>query len=225
MNKLFRYLKCTTFAFTAISMLLACRSIPVSPPKIGLSEVDNIILVDPYTEIRLIEKDQFSQYNDSLSYLVSRLIKDAFAQNRWIPVTDTISIRDETILSSYQLFQYQIKNASDGYQVTVPSELNTLIKSSGHRFGMLLWANGYERTKDNYSKIEALNIAVCILSVIVSFGTLYYYPMTYKGSLRLYVAIIDTDDGRIVYYNTALLNDSRPTDYTFVLKAIRTLFS
>lgn len=227
MRKLFRYLKWIAFVLSAVFMLYSCRSVPapVPQPQMGSSKVFDVVLFEPYSKIGLIEKNQLSQNNDSLSSLVSQLIKDVCARNCWIPIADTISINNDTILFSYKSLLYHLENAGDRYQVTVPPELNSLIESSGHRFGMILWATGYERTKGNYRSIVAENIVLCVLSGILTFGTTFYYPPIYKGSLRINAAIVDTTNESVVYHNTAFLNDSKPIDYLCVHTIVKKLFS
>ena len=72
MKPLFKF-----FGFTAnlliVFLLMSCGTVPVPPVKVSPAEVVDVILVDPYAEIQLVEKKETLIYNDSLSNLSTSL--------------------------------------------------------------------------------------------------------------------------------------------------------
>ena len=227
MKPLFKY-----FGFTAnlliVFLLMSCGTVPVPPVKVSPAEVVDVILVDPYSEIQLVEKKETMIYNDSLSNLSSQLIKEAIlAHSNWIPVTDTMSINDEKTFDSYKTFMLNMSatRSENRYAVPIPTALDSLIESTGHRFGMIVWATGYERSKKNYIVNEILSVVTALATAVITMGTYYYYPMAYKGSLSLNVAIIDSRDDLVAYQNNLKVQDKKPTDYSLISKQVKNLFS
>ncbi len=211
--------------------MVSCGSVgtvDVPPVSVGPTDVVNVMMIEPYAEIQSIENKKDTYYSEPLSYASAQLIKEAIiAENYWVPVTDTISIKDDATLLSCKSFMRSFQEAKgvDRYRVPVPVLMDSLIESTGHRFGMIVWGTGFERSQGNYRKAEALSVVAAVLTGIITLGTMVYVPMPYKGSLTLNVALIDTRDDCVVYHNTVSVKDKKPTDYSVVNKKVKELFS
>lgn len=220
-----------TVCLSVVLFFISCGSVgtvQVPPVKVGPADVVNVVLVNPYTEIMLLENKQEAAYSEPLSYASGQLIKEAiWEQKFWIPVTDTTSIKGDSIINTYKSFlrSVMVTKEAERYYVPVPSELDSLIESTGHRFGMIVWGTGFERSKGNQRKAEALSLAVGILTAVATMGTAYYVSTPYEGALTLNAVIIDTRDDCVVYHNSVSATDKKPTDYSTVNSLVKKLFS
>ena len=100
--------------------------------------------------------------------------------------------------------------------ITIPETIDRFIEESGHRYGMVVYSEGYSRTGGNYALEVVKTIGIGILTGWVS--------APYKDETHLYLMILDSDTDRIVY-NRHCFGEYNPLKGKHIEKALKRTFS
>ena len=187
--------------------------------KIPAAEARPIALLQPLSEISYIDRAGVQAYNDSLSAASTQLLTEIIMtlplpqKSMEIPVDcvipydysgeNNVVTWDVAALSGVR--PKLLKNAG------VPDSITNLLRQNGYRYGMLVYASGFDRDAANYRKGLAggifLGVVTAVISSLVGFGgAAYSVPLRYLS--QLYVMIVDVEANEIVYFaNTANMEE------------------
>lgn len=202
-----------------LPLLASCSTAKYYTSNVAATEVKDVVLLNPESNISLVGKDNKCTYNDSLTTISEELVKDAILSNKdKIPVTKTVAVNDKIINQMYSMVSKAVKSNKKIWTVTIPESIDSLIESTGSRFGMIVISTGFTRVKGNYGNELAKGIGLGILTL----GAYYQVPV--KSYLNLYVLIADSKDNNITFFRKSSIEDKSPVDELVVDKQVLDIF-
>lgn len=160
-----------------------------------------------------IEKGNKIIHNDSLTQVAQTLFATALAQEKALPITETIVIKDSTVYNKVQYEIYVLKNCLERNvrpkDLPVPPTIDSILCARNERFGMLVYDWGFVRSTSNYAGQVAKGIAIGILTM----GTFYTVP--YKDMTRSGILIYDTMNHNFAYVAAAARESSPLEEKTY----------
>ena len=224
----------------ALSALLFSGCAPARyVSKIRAAEAQPIALLEPMSEVSYIEKDGTYVLDQGLSETSTQILTDILTSlplpvgsGLGTPVQRVIPMdySGENNIYSWHLSALagvrpkKLKNAG------VPDEITYLLRANGYRYGMLVYASGFQRDMSNYKKSVAkgafLNIVLAVVSVFTGGAVSVGYGMPLRHVSQLYVMIVDVEANEIVYYNNTTKMDEEcdPLDLTLQRRRLERLF-
>ena len=106
--------------------------------------------------------------------------------------------------------------------VIIPQEIDRILEAKGSRYGIVLYANGFDRDPKNYGKEVFKGVFLSILTVAVTLGSAAAYFIPQKSLLNTWIAIFDSETDRVIYFNR-LSEEVNPCKATDVDRHIRRL--
>ena len=210
-----------TFALLLSALLFSSCAPSRYVSRIPASEAAPIALLEPLSDISYINRNGAQAYDDSLSMESTRLLTD-------ILTTMPLPVESFQYPVEYVIpYDYSGENNVIAWDVSalagvrprklkdagVPDGIAQLLRENGYRYGMLVFAAGFERDQTNYRKGllggAMLSVVTGVLSALVGVGgAAYSVPLRYLS--RIYVMIVDAEANEIVYYaNTSNMEEER----------------
>ena len=200
--------------------------------------VKPIALLEPLSEITFIDRNGVQAYNDTLSAASTAMLSEILTT---LPIpADAFEFPVETVIP----YDYSGENNEVAWDVGalagvlpgrlrkagVPDAITNLLRENGYRYGMLVYASGFQRDMSNYKKSVAkgafLNIVLAVISVFTGGAVSVGYGMPLRHVSQLYVMIVDVEANEIVYYNNTTKMDEEcdPLDLTLQRRRLERLF-
>ena len=124
--------------------------------------------------------------------------------------------RDASLTSTFvELESSDIKN------LKVPKALTELIKSTNHRYGIVVHAYGFIQSNEAYDKAKMAELVGNVIRTI--FDEPKRYTAGDQVGNALYTAVIDTQTNRVVYFNSVLSNADHPLSRRDVNNQLKSL--
>ena len=151
-----------------------------------------------------------SGYRDpSLASASEQLLTDLLTTNRY-PFTDPVpaDYEGEGAPIAKWFGTFPDLESSDIKHLRVPKALTELIKSTGHRYGIVVHAYGYIMSNELYDQKKLEELVGNIIRTV--FDEPKHYTAGDQVGNALYTAVIDTQTDRVVYFNSVLSNADHP---------------
>ena len=183
----------------------------------------DIVLFDPVSRIDIVGRQNLKEKSETVSADAQNLLKDKLCtfdsgveiSSIYVPekLEEAFAIQDDIMV----LAQWYIEtDGGDLKYITIPETIDRIIEESGHRYGMVVYSEGYSRTGGNYALEVVKTIGIGILTGWVS--------APYKDETHLYLMILDSDTDRIVY-NRHCFGEYNPLKDKHIEKALKRTFS
>lgn len=156
-----------------------------------------------------IDADENESYSDSLSVASEALVGSLTA--RMVPVNAVLpldSLQREEAVAFMRYFALQPTKTAG--TLPIPSDLDDLLEEADIRYGLLVYADGMTRNRKSVIKNAVLGAALGILTAIVTMGTVYLYTYADAYVSSVYVAVLDSETDRVVFYNCAANEEYNP---------------
>ncbi len=174
----------------------------------NVSKIDELAFIEPRSLIYYFSPE--SGYLDSSLVAGSEeLITEIITSNRY-PFTDPVAADYEGKGASIASWidRFSDLESSDIPRLKVPKALTELIKSTGHRYGIVVHAYGYIKSNELYDQEKLEELVGNIIR------TVFDEPKSYTAGDQvgnaLYTAVIDTQTDRVIYFNSVLSNADHP---------------
>ena len=194
------------FLFTA-TMLSSCAT-TYTAKGTNVSKIDELAFIEPRSLIYYFSPE--SGYLDSSLVVGSEeLITEIITSSRY-PFTDPVAADYEGKGASIAnwIDRFSDLESSDIPRLKVPKALTELIKSTGHRYGIVVHAYGYIKSNELYDQEKLEELVGNIIR------TVFDEPKSYTAGDQvgnaLYTAVIDTQTDRVIYFNSVLSNADHP---------------
>ena len=193
--------------FAAV-MLSSCGA-TYSASGTNVSKIDELALIQPKSLMYYFDSRNSGHLDSSLVVASEELVTEILTSTRY-PFTDPVpaDYNGKGAPISKWIGTFVDLESSDIKRLKVPKELTELIKSTGHRYGIVIHAYGYIESNEVYNekKLEEL-----VGNVIRTF---FDEPKRYTAGDQvgnaLYTAVIDTQTDRVIYFNSVLSNADHP---------------
>ena len=183
----------------------------------------DIVLFDPVSRIDIVGRQNMKENYETISADSQSLLKEKLCtfdcgmeiSSIYVPekLEEAYAIQDDIIT----LAQWYIETDGGNLDyITIPETIDRIIEESGHRYGMVVYSNGYSRTGGNYALEVVKTIGIGILTGWVS--------APYKDETHLYLMILDSDTDRIVY-NRHCFGEYSPVNDKHIEKVLKRTFS
>lgn len=188
----------------------------------NVSKIDELALIQPKSIISYYDAPEHGFVDQSLSNASAQLLTNLVTSYRY-PFTDPVPVDysgDGASIGKW-IDSFVDLESSDISRLRVPKALSALIKSTGHRYGIVLHANGYIESMETYSQEKLAEFVDYAVSKV--FDLTKTYSAHEQAANALYTAVVDAETGSIVYFNSVLSNADFPLDRGDVGKQMRKL--
>lgn len=177
----------------------------------NVSKIDELALIQPKSIIAYYDAPGHGFVDPSLSNASAQLLTDLVASYRY-PFTDPVPVDysgDGASIGKW-IDSFVDLESSDISRLRVPKALSALIKSTGHRYGIVLHANGYIESMETYNQEKLAEFVDYAVSKV--FNLTKTYSAHEQAANALYTAVVDAETGSVVYFNSILSNADFPLD-------------
>ena len=216
----------TLFSLAICLILTACGTkLPyISADK---SELTEIACFYPFSYIEFIETGNQTKYNDSLSREAEMLHRNILENHsKTFRITARIPLADEQNQASLEdevnMLISRITQSKGLKQQAIPATMDSLLKTSGKRFGLITVNTGFSRIKGNYGRQVAANVALGVITGVLTGISWYQVPT--KASSTVYTMIDDSMKGEIVFFDHSTV-EANPLDDGVIEKQLTKLIN
>jgi hypothetical protein len=174
----------------------------------NVSKIDELAFIEPRSLIYYFSPE--SGYLDSSLVVGSEeLITEIITSSRY-PFTDPVAADYEGKGASIAnwIDRFSDLESSDIPRLKVPKALTELIKSTGHRYGIVVHAYGYIKSNELYDQEKLEELVGNIIRTV--FDEPKRYTAGDQVGNALYTAVIDTQTDQVIYFNSVLSNADHP---------------
>ena len=192
--------------------------------KVKPTEIKDMYLFQPIVSVFTMEKGSKVLCNADISNetnlnLTNTIFKYKLKLPAWEYFYSKDSAANEKINTEIKLLFVAMKIAKKTTDVPITPFLDKILETNGKRFGLLIFAEGFSRSKKNYNN----QLILGALSV-VAFGLKGAY-IPDKNYLSLYAIIIDAKENNIAFFNDAYGANNDPSNQQNMYYRIDELFS
>lgn len=206
-----------------IGLCTSCKQNMFITNDVNVQEINDVVLIEPQTEIGLITKGNNVFANDSLSDVASRNLEKILTYSvRHTHVTSIEHIGQNQEINNF-IFHLSHMQKNEIEYVTIPSFIDSLIESSGKRYGLIARQSGFTRTRWNRTAQVTKAVSLSVLSAVLTLGMAYVYVDPIVAVSEISLAIIDSYENKVVFFNM-VSTENEPLDETKTSKLIFNLF-
>lgn len=175
----------------------------------NVSKIDELALIEPRSIIFYFDTPQSGYLDSSLVAASEQLVTEILTSSRY-PFTDPVpaDYAGEGASIAKWIDIFSDLESSDIPRLKVPKALTDLIKSTGHRYGIVVHAYGYIQSNEAYDQAKLEELVGNVIR------TLFDEPKRYTAGDQvgnaLYTAVVDTQTDRVIYFNSVLSNADHP---------------
>ena len=197
------------FPLLGIALLAcACGSARYTASGVSLDDIDQFALLHPYAYVKAYDAHNKVYYDGPDSKIATNMITGIIESERF-PFTETIPVAyedDQTDDLSW-ITNLPWVDAKKTDRLRVPKDFTRLIKESGCRYGVVVYARGFIRSREALQREAILRGASMILNSLVEERTgvrnvtnsAYNVKSAPYGN-DMYLAVIDAEEERVVYF-------------------------
>lgn len=208
MNKSKKILVTMVGILLAATLFTSCGT-TYSASGTNVSKIDELAFIEPKSLMYYFDSPKSGYLDSSLVAASEQLVADIITSSRY-PFTDLVAAdyKGEGASIAKWIDRFSDLESSDIPRLKVPKALTELIKSTGHRYGIVVHAYGYIKSNDTYDQEKLEELVGNIIR------TVFDEPKRYTAGDRtgnaLYTAVIDTQTDRVIYFNSVLSNADHP---------------
>lgn len=182
----------------------------------------NIVLFDPVSRIEVIGKDNLNANSETASAEAQNPLKEKICTYDTGLGIDALHV-SEDLKEAYAIQDdiialadwYINTNGEDLSYIEIPPTIDSIIESSGRRYGMIIYSEGFSRTGGNYALEIAKTVGIGILTG--------YVTVPFKNSSSIYLMILDSKTDRIAF-NRCTFGEYNPLSGKHIEKQFKRLF-
>ena len=213
-----------------VILSVSCSSSKYFTSAVKPAEINEMIKVEPFSFVSLIDKGNMGVYNDSISKIAKIALNESLETFREklrlsleeIYMTDTLERNELMDEIDFFIREAERNKKKKNHTVEITPLVDSLLSVNGKRFGLFVIQNGFTRAKGNYGGQVAKAIGMGVLTGLVT-GTAYYQTPIKSGS-TVYVVIVDNQEKNVAFYNKSIMQDKEPTEKENITKQLQTVF-
>ena len=185
---------------------------------------EGMVVLGPSSVQYYIDKQNKEAYDDSLSTASESLIA-TIVEELNLPVTQRVqldSVQKEEAIAFMRFITAQDKELRGDYPI--PDLFDELLESKGERYGLLIYADGMSRDTKGYAKEVAKDVLLGVATAVLTMGAMSVYGTPVSSVSHIYVAILDSETDRVVFYNSSVPQESHPLKHNPVRMQLEDIF-
>ena len=218
------------FFLWVVILSVSCSSSKFFTSDVKPIEINEMIKVEPFSFISLIEKGNMGVYNDSISKIAKIALNESLETFREklrlsleeIYVTDTLAKKELEQEMDFFIREAERNKKKKNHTIEITPLVDSLLSVNDKRFGLFIIQNGFTRAKGNYGGQVAKAIGMGVLTGLAT-GTAYYQNPIKSGS-TVYVVIVDNQEKNVAFYNKSIIQDREPTEKENITKQLQNVF-
>lgn len=204
-------MKRTVFALLMVALAVSsCATARYYGGFTPASAGRDIALLGPVSSVFYLDENSVESFSDSLSMESEELIAGMLSQIN-APVSGRIELDDlgkeEVAAFMDYLKGYDRKLIGN---LPIPEILDNLLEAEGRRYGLVVFSQGMTRDRKGYVKEAVKGAVIGIATAILSMGMVSVYGAPVRNISHIYVAIIDSQEDCVVFYNKSTPDESDP---------------
>ena len=183
-----------------------------------------MVVLGPSSVQYYIDKQNKEAYDDSLSTASESLIA-TIVEELNLPVTQRVqldSVQKEEAIAFMRFITAQDKELRGDYPI--PDLFDELLESKGERYGLLIYADGMSRDTKGFAKEVAKGVLLGVATAVLTMGAMSVYGTPVSSVSHIYVAILDSETDRVVFYNSSVPQESHPLKHNPVRMQLEDIF-
>ena len=185
---------------------------------------EGMVVLGPSSVQYYIDKQNKEAYDDSLSTASESLIA-TIVEELNLPVTQRVqldSVQKEEAIAFMRFITAQDKELRGDYPI--PDLFDELLESKGERYGLLIYADGMTRDTKGFAKEVAKGVLLGVATAVLTMGAMSVYGTPVSSVSHIYVAILDSETDRVVFYNSSIPQESHPLKHNPVRMQLEDIF-
>lgn len=219
--------------FAAVFILTSCTGSRYISSKVKVSEIKELEVFRPLSFIALVDQNNISYINDSISSRMEKIItKLVFDSLQDLPKLNPILTKDDFIAEKIEteIIQLCLLTKEDVKIKSLPISpwLDKTLESRGKRFGLIVLNYGFTRTK---ADLKAANKNAAIKSITETLimnafiGPSVSIYINIPSRIYTNFMIIDSEKNNITFFNTSVFKSLNVLDVKLVKKHVSKLVS
>lgn len=217
-------------AMVSSLLLCSCSTFRMCSDELKQAPQWGVPVLEPYTYVELVhnKSEEGAMASDSLTAVAHELLTNVIQDNSqlWLdgrasealPIGEIIRMDDadlyEQIGRSLGSAVWACKNGRQAKKIELPGELIDFMNANDYPYLMLVYHEGYVRTKGNYARDMAIDVAASVLATAVGLalggGGGVYGAVPAKQGSSMIVAVADASTGKLAYFNRHVGEDVDP---------------
>ena len=185
---------------------------------------EGMVVLGPSSVQYYIDKQNKEAYDDSLSTASESLIATVLEELN-LPVSQRVqldSVQKEEAIAFMRFITAQDKELRGDYPI--PDLFDELLESKGERYGLLIYADGMTRDSKGFAKEVAKGVLLGVATAVLTMGAMSVYGTSVSSVSHIYVAILDSETDRVVFYNSSVPQESHPLKHNPVRMQLEDIF-
>jgi hypothetical protein len=185
---------------------------------------EGMVVLGPSSVQYYIDKQNKEAYDDSLSTASESLIATVLEELN-LPITQRVqldSVQKEEAIAFMRFITAQDKELRGDYPI--PDLFDELLESKGERYGLLIYADGMTRDTKGFAKEVAKGVLLGVATAVLTMGAMSVYGTPVSSVSHIYVAILDSETDRVVFYNSSVPQESHPLKHNPVRMQLEDIF-
>jgi len=214
MKKIFAPFASAVMALVAAS----CGPLTYTPSDIDIASIHEFAFIEPVADILYYDSRNKPVYDYELSDEAADLIASIVSSQRY-PFSDVVAMDYDGGERGVRKWIQNLGDISTSRleRVRVPNDLRKTIEKTGYRYGIIIYSNGYIRSREaiHYEETqEAIGNAIgAVIDAIANSGkksdkdnknSSYHYTSSPENKTpydtNLYCVVIDSQEDRIIHY-------------------------
>ena len=218
-------------AMVSSLLLCSCSTFRMCSDELKQAPQWGVPVLEPYTYVELVhnKSEEGAVATDSLTNVAHELLTNVIVDNgqlnptavkvgEALPIGEVIRMDDadlyEQIGRSLGSAVWACKNGRQAKKIELPGELIDFMNAHDYPYLMLVYHEGYVRTKGNYARDMAIDVAASVLATAVGValggGGGVYGAVPAKQGSSMIVAVADASTGKLAYFNRQTGDDVDP---------------
>ena len=218
-------------AMVSSLLLCSCSTFRMCSDELKQAPQWGVPVLEPYTYVELVhnKSEEGAVATDSLTNVARELLTAVIVDNSQLnptavkagealPTGEVVRMNDadlyEQIGRSLGSAVWACKNGRQAKKIELPGELIDFMNANDYPYLMLVYHEGYVRTKGNYARDMAIDVAASVLATAVGLalggGGGVYGAVPAKQGSSMIVAVADASTGKLAYFNRHVGEDVDP---------------
>ena len=217
-------MKSIKLLFGVVILFTSCSTSKILTSDVKSVEITEMLKIEPFSYISLIETGNRSAYNDSISSSTQLLLTESLETFRGklrlsteeVKLTDSLERKRLEQEYNFLIMSAERNRSIKGIPIT--PLIDSLLNANGKRFGLIIVQSGFTRAKGNYGGQIAKGIGMGILTMGM------YYQTPIKANSTLYAMIVDNRNKNVAFYNKSVFQDKEPTEKENIINQLNNIF-